>query len=395
MRKISIVLCGLLAFALIGGCGETDSFSDEAELTYKDGVLTEQLTTDLRKGSHVLTAEDEEVPLRSTSLNMSSSEYLGNKVQVVGVFDSDDEVFEVTGISVLEILVERPKEAEFVLYKNTDFGFEIKYYEDWPIKEWQNGDIEFHKVGAETSVKVSQFRFDYTPNVSEDGEVDTPLSAFSGERFKEEDLGPTLKIGANGQDSIKYDNGDILAYYMYRNGLIYEISFFDGEMSNENTMVFNEMLNSFRFIGFTVEDAVSSEDDAQPELADEESFSPTDLPAIDSEFSSFSSLPYHFSANYPADWYYSGGSGTGNVLWHYGFRDEAEEGSSVLVSLDVVKEIPKGSSVSLSGGKGVRVVSNGVVSLYVEVEGQKYRVSGAKELDSILLIMVDSIKATE
>ena len=399
--KKSVVILGIVFAATLAGCTD-EGVVDGSEMVFEQGVLEKQQNGDQYNGSHLLVDGEEVLALRSTNLNLSSSEYLGNKIQVVGVYDEGDEVFEVTGVSVMEIL-EPAEVAGFVSYKNVEQGFEVRYYEDWELNERQNGDVEFTNPVTSSTVSVTNYAFDYSPTLDEEGNSDTALGAFFAERFNGEEVGTTFKVGVNGLNAARRSDDDAVeVYYLYRNGLIYEISFSDYRI-NEDKLVFNEMLASFKFTGFKVEnDATVEEVDAEEAVEEEvglepkEAFNPMDLPSIDMEFSSFASIPYHFSASYPASWYYAGAIGSGNVLHHYGVRAEADEDSPELIGLDVVKEIPAGGQkIKVGKLNGTKFVANGEISIYVEVADQRYRVSGSEDYENIILVMAGSIKAIE
>ncbi|MEK7085520.1 MAG: hypothetical protein AAB953_00705, partial [Patescibacteria group bacterium] len=144
MKKILIFLSAFLGIFLLPACGLKDQFVQEPDLVSITGILSEQKNVDKENGTHFLTNEaNEKTPLRSVIINLSGDEYLNNKVQVMGFNNEDDGVFEVTGISVLEILSEKTKQNKLIDYKNTEAGFQLKYYDDWKVDEEKNGDIVF------------------------------------------------------------------------------------------------------------------------------------------------------------------------------------------------------------------------------------------------------------
>ncbi|MFH1284598.1 MAG: hypothetical protein ABIH78_03355 [Candidatus Peregrinibacteria bacterium] len=391
---LSIVLCVSLALT---GCGGSIG-NEEPAVETLTGILTEQLPGDDVLGTHLLT-DDEGVstPLRSLAINLSGQKYLENKVQVIGFID-EDSVFEVTGISVIEVLSEASAETMLVSYKNTDFGIQLKYYNDWDLDE-SNDTIIFAAPKAENEnssddVKISQFAFAYTAN--DMGENDT-LSVFMSERHPEVDNYDMSKIGVDAMSAVKVENDEMTDYYVYRSGFVYRISFEPSEnFKASNKMIFNEMVSEFQFTGFTVSDG-SLEDagleNANPENVDE----PIPTPVIDMEFTSFESLLLHFSAKYPSNWYYAGTKGTAeNVIHHYAFSDESVTDDNELISLDVISgNIPNGEKLNLSNGSGMKVYESGGVSIYVTVDGQNYKVSGSRDYEDITLIMADSITPIE
>lgn len=115
MKKILLTVMAAILLAFAGGCTskpETDFIKDEAEITTESGVLTVQDSTNSRMGTHLITKTDGSViPARSLSVNLSNKRYLENKVEASGVLNTEDNVFEITGISVLEIILKDDSEA--------------------------------------------------------------------------------------------------------------------------------------------------------------------------------------------------------------------------------------------------------------------------------------------
>lgn len=386
MRKLIFLLSSVL---FLSACSFDNAFKDDPDLISLSGLLQEQKSNDEYSGTHLLIDENKAVTaLRSLSFNLSGQQYLNNKVQVVGFLNTEDKVFEVSGISVLEVLDESKTDADAEIYRNTDLGFEIRYYEDWKLEE--NGNVAFVSKDLD-SVEIEQIVF-------ESAEVLNPSDAagFLKEYVKQVYPGVAdfekylRKIGADNLDAVKLEEkvGD-LHYLFYRNGLIYRISFVPSEKSMnslDNALVFEEMVSSFRFTGFTVDTGV----------LDEELDVVVPLEKSDVEFTSFESLPYKFKASYPADWYYAGNSGSGDVLHHYSFSNEAVTEENILISLDVLSSsIPAGKSIGLGKNKGVKVESGEDVNVYLTVNGQNYRVTGPKEYEAIIMDMAGSILAIE
>jgi len=415
MKKFVIFTASLLAsLFILSACGNGDIQVDEEKTEVLVGVLTEQSSTDTLKGTHILTTDAEkEVAARSLSLNLSSSRYLDNKVQATGFFNPDDDVFEITGISIIEDekkTKDEDKEVELIDYKNSDLGFELKDYSDWEVDESSDGVIftapDLEDTGEDTDVvKISQFPFDYSPTISEvDGSVDTPLVAFMNQYYPGEADYSSNKIGVDNLEAIELESGDEVKYFMYRNGLIYSFVFSPKSDNAENGNIFNEMIRSFRFIGFTADEVDGEIPDAEELIPGEEgeeeevaAMNYAELPDPGVNFTTFESLPFHFSAQYPAGWYYAGSSSSdSNVRHHYGFREDADEDSQEVVSMDVFTGgIPAGQSVKLGNIEANRVASGGRVSFYITVDGQSYHVSGDSGHEEIMMVMASSIVPVE
>lgn len=394
MKKYLIAFSAVLSLLSLSGCSSGDDFKDDAVLISKTGVLNEQESSDKNNGTHVIdVAVGEKTYLRSVSLNLSDVQYLGNRVTVVGVMNDDDNVLEVTGVSVLEVLVKKQEEASLSTYKNTDLGFEVKYYTNWELKEWQNSDVEFKNSETAQSFKISQSPYEYVPQISDEGTADTPLEAFFIGKFQNQKFPGENKIGTDELAAFKMENEDYEIYYLYRNGLIYELSIL--KVTGQNDLVYNEMLGSFRFVGFTAEDILAT-DVADASMPEEEiTVAAIDADDNEKEFTSFASLPYFFTASYPADWYYSGVSGgsDSNVRHHYGFSDESVTAENELIAMDVIVAMPNGGQkVTLGDVAATKFIEGERISFYLESEGQKYKVSGLKDYEKVIILMAESIK---
>jgi hypothetical protein len=136
MKKIAVILLMLL---FVTGCS-LFSFGTKDSLT---GVLSEQKRGDDVKGTHILTDENNEVfPLNSTVLNLSSPQYLGNKVEVQVKFDDSTKVYNVTGISVLEVLEKNGSQANWKTFIHQGLGFKFKYYDNWTVEDYYRKPVE-------------------------------------------------------------------------------------------------------------------------------------------------------------------------------------------------------------------------------------------------------------
>ncbi len=414
MRKLVLVL-GIVFSVLLSGCVIQDAFKDEPELTSLTGILFEQTITDDVSGTHLLTVTDAgeqtEMPLRSLSVNLSGQNYLENRVQVIGFMNEDDGVFEVTGISVVEALHEIVKDPEFIGYKNTDFGIQLEYYNNWDVNESDDSIVFTAPVDDDTElggdeVVISQIPFMYQPTISEDGEEDNPLLVYMSENFPEVNDPDSLihKIGLASLDAVEMEDGMDIVYYVYRSGFVYEISFVASENhDHDNMKLFAEMLAEFKFTGFTVEgetedDAVLDEEGGEDEESTDieepvEEANDVVLPVLDMKFATFESLPLLFAGEYPASWYYAGSSGSSaDILRHYGFSDESVEDDNELISLDVItSDIPSGSKL----GNLTVVESGNTYTAYATVNERNYRVEGDKEYKDIILHIAGSIIAIE
>lgn len=376
MKKFTIIfaIISLSAFAL-SGCFLKNRFDEKPPVSFLQGILEEQKPNDDFSGSHVITdRREEKTALRSLSINLSKEEYLGNMVQVSGFLNEEDNVFEVSGISVLDYINDYDPDAEFTDYKNSEFGIELKYYDNWRVDELNNS-VEFSPPTKEEDkivdkVVIEQSEFPYSPTTDVEGNTDTPLQAYFTKNFPEvaDVTGLIRKIGPGQLEAVKMteekiESGGNVDYFLYRNGLVYRITFVNtkGEDSVKNLSIFNQMISEFKFIGFS-EEQVGDDDESEP------------LPVLDIKMSSFQSLPYGFEADYPASWYYAGERGTGEVSHHYGFSDKPLEDSDELISLDVLNQ-KTADSFEVEG-----------------IKGYFFRVTGNADLKDLIKVMSASIR---
>lgn len=296
MKKILSLFVLTLMTAVFASCSLNTVFKKGQNDTNLTGTLVEQTSGDQYAGSHLLIGDGGNVvtPLRSLSINLSSEKYLDNNVQVIGKTNTEDDVFEVEGISVLEIVTKDNAKREFIEYKNTDLGFKLRYYSDWKLAEVGN-IVTFTAPSESTNADIdkivlTQSPFDYEPPVaSEPPEipeeialdesdaspealpetVSKPLTedvnrdalkAYAAENLPEEQNIDILfrKVGIDKVNALKVDGaGNNVDYFLYRNGFVYKVSFVAATVApvEENKNIFNEMLAEFQFTGFTVENS--------------------------------------------------------------------------------------------------------------------------------------------
>ncbi|MBT4917356.1 hypothetical protein HON58_02865 [Candidatus Peregrinibacteria bacterium] len=410
MKKfVTFLALTVLSLGAFSGCGIDDSFQQEPDLESHKGILIEQSSSDDIKGTHLLETDGDNLALRSLALNLSSAKYLNNEVEVMGVFNEEDEVLEVTGISVMDVLSEDSEKVEFVEYSNTDLGLKLKYYSDWEVQN-EVGSADFVAPSADEfepdMVSISRYTFSYQPKVDEEGNSDTPLGAFMKQTFPliENSEDYMRLVGPQKHDAIVMEtDGADVDYYLFRNNQIYTVSFISSEdYVAGNKKIFNEMLAEFVFTGYTVDDpeeAVVEEDVigfTGEEQEEEEVFAMlTSFPQSDLKMDPFESLSYEFQGLYPASWYYAGGTSAGQgVLRHYGFSDEsiAEDNGNELIGLDLISgSAPSGKIHSYAGRDFTVLNENGLYTVYTSVAGKTYRVFGDDEHGDLILSIAASI----
>ncbi len=396
LKKSKYVLITLSALIMTAcGAGEVE-VHDDPKFTSLTGVLDEQSSSDSRAGTHILTnAAGEEFLVNSVAINLSGEQYLGNEVELTGVMDDEAGIFTVSGVSVVNVLDGDNEESELELYKNSELGFQIGYYSNWEINE-DGSSVEFYFKDSEmdASVLLDHYTFSYEQSVFDTEDEDSPLASYMARNYPEVGNYSDLVnyVGIDSQEAVKIEDGDLVTYFLYRNGFIYEIVFrSSGELELEN--VFNEMLSEFRFIGFTPSDD-STEDEEPSEEDDEIDSKDEELPQVDLDFTEFDSLSFEFKASYPSSWYYAGASTQeAGVIRHYGFSDEAIDDNNEILSLDILSSsAPTGSKVNIDG-KTLTVVQNSQeVEVFTEVNGRTYRLSGPSDYADVLKIMAASIE---
>jgi len=394
---ISLIFC---VSTVLTGCSFNSQFKDEPNFTDISGVISVQENSDSRSGTHILLdTSGNEYPVRSLSLNLSGKSYLGNKVKLNGTMGSDS-VFEVTGVTILEVLNGHGSSAKFVEYKNSDYGFETMNYDDWKIEE---GDsyVEFVAPSEEEEksdiIIINQTPF-YFSSALGDSDENAALKSYFTKNF------PSLsnfsaflsKIGKDGMSAIKFaGDGGGIDYYTYRSGLVYKISFQPStNFSEDNLSIFHEMVSEFRFLGFTVDENNGAETDLSEVQKSNEALinSNTSIPSeslSDSvNMTYFESLPYYFRASYPSSWYYTGVKGSKpGVLHHYGFSEETD--GQEVISLNVI------STSNVSEGQISKVPSGATLRVYTKMDGQSYEVSGPSTMEKLLVSITKSIQHIE
>lgn len=432
MKKLLSFTISVFTLFLFTGCGSgMDNFKDEAEITNLSGLLEEKDASDDFNGSYKLTLEDDEIiPLRSLTIKLGSKQYLNNKVTVSGVMNENDEVFEVTGVMVNEVLSEDSYKGRFVSYKNYEFGFKLKYYDDWTIVEGAS-EVAFYSTGEEEAlnrdhVKISQETFNYEVIESDDPEIEvpSPLESYFNQNYPEDQNFPEIsnlnsnihKVGIDKVDALKFEYADgKIEFTLYRPGFIYKLTYIPDDDDDDKQKTFNEMISEFQFLGSEIDaidspvlgDLKTTEDDElvqskTTEVIDEETGEITylDLPA-GHEYTPFESSLYSFSALMPDDWYYAGSTGYGDdVLHHYAFSEGPVEDdlSNEVLGLDIISsEIPDGERIMVNGVEVIGKLVGDQYFVYRSVGGHKYRLYAlnSKELYDVLVTIAASITPIE
>lgn len=399
MKKIFIFLSSLCLFVFAACNSEPVPVQDGPSNSSITGVLEVQELGDSLKGTHLIRdAVGGMTPVRSLSINLSSKKYLGNMVEAIGSMNTIDDVFEISGLTVVELLSSDSVLADFSSYKNSDLGIKLKYYSDWSLKE-DSDEVVFLAPLEEgftnsESVKVTHFVFNYDMD-SFDSKYNSALEAYFMEETGAFPADSLSKIGPDMLDAVKIDisNGPV-EYTLYRSGLIYKIQFFPSKNPgyDDEKRIFNEMVSAFQFIGFSTTDM--AEDTNEDVVADKGESAPT----LNMELTSFESLPYSFRGVYPSSWYYAGvlASASG-VFHHYGFSNVSVDDSNEIISLDVIDQslMKSGTRMTINSHAIDIVSSGGNYTAYVNVADRYFRVKGPTEYKDLVLNMASNITHIE
>ncbi len=418
------------------------------EIRSLGGVKTES------QGTHILQLDNgDTVLLKSIAINLDDAKYKGQTVEVRGVltYTKDSKsLMEVMNIDVLEQYeAKEAAKAKWVTYDGADFGFSLKYRDDFIVREGANG-VTFEipdtssPVEEETTVADDEAAADTETTSGIEDEPAVHLVMIDVEsRSEEKDLHSKLelegdtgedllkagltmsKIGADGLMAYKseYMDGAGLAFYVENANYIYTVTFEAGADSGylEAKNIFYEMLGTFKIEGgeaAVTEDSSTNESDVE---ADEENNQNEDEGSLDFEggdnfdeengstdeevvkeaddtevadgFNVFENETFEFSIQYPKNWYYSGAtSSDSDVVRRYEFGDEPTDEQAGNVYLDVFKgTIPEGSSAGADGN--ITIVSEGgTVELYIEGEDRNFRLSGPGSLENTLLDMAKTLE---
>ncbi|MCK9186020.1 hypothetical protein M0P48_01110 [Candidatus Gracilibacteria bacterium] len=398
-KKIFIFSVVLMSSIFFSGCGVGGFFKDDADITTKVGVLKDKPSDATYDGTHILVDEKDNItPLRSLILNLGSNEYLENKVQVMGFMNTKDDVFEVSGVSVMEVLSKDKTDKDLVSYKNTDLGFEINYPNDWALEDLGDSvvltapTLKNETVGKPDVVTILQTPFVFDPTAPNKDSIDDALFAYADKNLpKMADPSSYLnKVGEDLLDALKISRNNNEDVYLYRNGLIYQISFVAGNPTvSEHKNAYNEILSSFKFTGFTSEISDSGDNSEEPSVSEET------LPVSDLKFSVFESLPFKFKGEYPAKWYYSGEKASmQGSSYHYSFTETSD--GKELIGLDIVSgDLPSGKNLKFGAFECVEIDKGDQIAIYVKVDNHTFLLSGNKQYRDIILLMSSKISSTQ
>lgn len=426
MKKILLAIFVVFTLVSFSGC---NLFAKEGSAQTLTGVLSEQSYGDQYNGTHLVTDDDGNIfAVNSVVLNLSSSEYVGNKVKVQVEYDEKNDLYNIVGVSVLEVLNGYQGATETVNYMNEVLGFRLQHQSDWQVFNDPDG---IRIVIPATDVIDSPVAVDPETFavVRYTGNVDDFLTAFSlsADNFD-------VKDSIIGDDQLQsktytHKNRDLIYVVFSRESYVYVLSF------PKSSTKFYDVLNSFRFIPIndagavtpeTIDSTISSDssaptnsaassaDDVIPNIINAtdtiintaSNVIPVEIPSntISSsenydftKFSEFQSSVYNFKAKYPDLWYYDGTYRESDVLTQYRFSDKPVDETNSFASLKLLsdKNLPSGSAMKFPNGNGVKVSSGNQVKFYVQVDGKIYLVEGSADIANSLEMIAASIEKAE
>jgi len=399
MKKLLLLLTSLFVVLGLSACSLKDQFQSSPSQTSVSGILVEQTPADKESGTHFLVdVSGNKVAVRSLTINLSADEYLGNKVKASGQMNTTDNVFEINGLTVDEILSKNTKQTKQLEYKDTDAGFRLNYPDDWK-QSGSKDKIVFTAplpTGTKTAatLTIEQKPFTYEAKQKADGTLDSALEVYFNQENSDKKFDKAMlsKIGVDQMDALKITSPLKTSYTLYRSGLIYIVTFVPAnpvKAEDENT--FNKIVADFQFVSMD-----SNEADLPPATAGEEKTA-SDLPKLDMDMTTFESLPYQFVGKYPASWYYAGVKNTTNadVLHHYGFTDTVN--GKEIISLDVLADgIPNGGTKLSFSGKTLVVFENGDnYTVYSTVKSRNFKFAGPASYRDLILFMAASLDSAD
>jgi len=417
MKKITLVVLAIFSLVSLSAC---TLFSKEGASDTLTGILSEQSYGDNYNGTHLVTAENGDVfAVNSTVLNLSSSEYIGNKVKVLVTYDKADEVYSVTGVSVIEVLNGYSGAPELVDYMNETLGFKLKYYNNFELTNDPDG-IKITAPASDAIDSPTALKADVFTVVRYTGTTDGFLEKFS--LFAKDFDAKDSIIGDDQLQAKTYTRigGDATYVVFERAPYVYVISF------DKTSTKFYEVLNSFRFIPITEGGIVSGSEvvpttdgtttgDVIPTVVAPAVVTPSATSTATSStgttsssisaktydftgFSDFQSSAYGFKAKYPTRWYYDGTYRDTGALAQYRFADAPiDESSTPFGSLKLLGDtsLPSGTKMTFPNGNGVKILSGDQVRFYVQMDGRIYLVEGSSDKADMFEKVAASITKAE
>jgi len=420
MKKITLVVFAILSLLSLSAC---TLFSKEGASDTLTGILSEQSYGDEYNGTHLITNDDGDVyAVNSTILNLSSSEYIGNKVKVQVEYDKTDDVYGVKGVSVLEVLNGYSGVPELVEYMNENLGIKLKYYNNFELTNDPDG-IRITAPASDAIDSPTALKADAFTVVRYTGTSDGFLQKFS---LSADDF--DVKDSIIGDDQLEAKtysriNGDTTYVVFERSPYVYVISF------SKTSTKFYEVLNSFRFVPINenamVEGTVSGTSTtevvpttettsagststtstavvAPPSLIIEDTGSSagSSISAKTYDFTGFSdfqSSAYGFKAKYPTRWYYDGTYRDTGALAQYRFADAPIDETNSFGSLKLLSDtsLPSGTKMTFPNGNGVKILSGDQVKFYVQMDGHIYLVEGSSDKADMFEMIAASITKAE
>jgi hypothetical protein len=430
MKKLAIlVVAGMLA---LSGCQNNENGQNSGVVSLQEtrqGILQSLGgASNSAQASHLLRMDDgKTIFLKSDKINLEDQKYKGKLVELSGNL-----LEKVEGKDVLEVLtidlIEEEKENslttdEIPLWEDYDapkLGIAFKYRNDYELEEDENSLVISKKpeekaeneedINVKLEEKIAVFNFVLTPNEQDilkfldlpgDSMTDLSSAGFS-----------KSKVGVNSMESLKRIEGNKIEYYMVLDKGILLIEFVAGEEEEKNVdqNMFYDVLASLKVYNDNnltdladdedqVDESDTSvdltghgEDVTQDEQDEEENDGGglnTSGEGIMPGYETFTSDGYKFSILYPKSYYFGSEGGA------YNFSSKPlEENAEVSIKLIVNSgSLPEGKSIpSEKGTEIVKIKEGDEVSYYVKGESRVYKLIGAANEDTKMMIMAQSLE---
>lgn len=397
------------------------------------------------QATHLLRMEDgTNIYLRSDYVKLEEEKYNNKQVEVMGeIIRTTDgkQLMDVNSIDVLDIESSTTDDLpQWMDYDSSELDLNLKYRDDYELTE-KNNEI--------TIVKSSK------PTVSPESQVDEEDDDDSSSDLKHATIS-IKKLSGDPLDLATYmevnslTNSDILAggftrskvtqkaidaykksssenlqifYYLRTGSGIYAISFIAGDNQDDvvaEQNMFYDILASIDFHKLyeggktdetelsdgneeissdlddsTLEDETSFEEplEEDKEILEDSSITIESLGDEITGFTTFESESAGFTVQYPKSYYFGSTALSNNAYRSYEFGSEPLEESSGDIILDLVKgAVPEGKTSSF-GGVAMTTIDNGnIISVYVQKDGEVYKVTGPSNKEKILKQMASTIE---
>lgn len=433
MKKLAVLLVG--GMLILAGCqnGENGQNSGIVSLQENRQGILQSLggASNSAQATHLLRMDDgKTIFLKSDKINLEDQKYKGKLVELSGNLLEKVEGKDVLEVLTIDLIEEDQENSlttdEIPLWEDYDapkLGIAFKYRNDYELDEDASSlvitkkPIEKGKDAEDINVKLEE----------EQAVVNFVLTAGEQDILKFLELpGDSManlsasgfsksKIGVNSIEALKKIDGNKIEYYLVIDKGVLQIEFVAGSEESKNTdqNMFYDILASLKvyngnnlsdlnedkkeidendtsidLTGHGGEDEVVN-DDKEEEKDTESTGLNTNSESAVPGYETFTSDGYKFSILYPKS-YYFGSEGSS-----YNFSSKPlEEDAEVSIKLVINSgEFPDGKSIpSEKGTEIVKIKEGNEVSYYVKGGNRVYKLVGAGNEDTKMMIMAQSLE---